>query len=188
MKYFQGYLGIFRDIDAYSSTFTDAQQGGRGEASTAVSENWKKCPGFRKKGPDCAHLWVKFSIQSVVLRVSRKKISKMLPCGVSFSCVFDECLSKCSSSTNHLLQSFALKHFWLCICPQTLLFLQKRSILNVWQCCEYVFVWQLLSNFYSADLILCTTSDTFRILAYSTPGFFGYMPTYPIIFTVIKAY
>ena len=188
MKYFQGYLGIFRDIDAYSSTLTDAQQRLRGESFHAVSENWKKCPGFRKKGPDSVHLWIKFSIQSVVLRVSRGKNSKMFPYGISFSCVFDECLSKCSSSTNYLLQSSALKHFWLCICSQTLFFLQKSSILNVWHCWEYVFVWQLLSNFYSVDLILCTASDTFRILAYSTLGFFRYMRTYLIIFSVAKAY
>ena len=35
------------------------------------------------KGPDCVHLWV-----NVVLRVSRKKNSKLFPCGATF--VFDE--------------------------------------------------------------------------------------------------
>ena len=29
-KHFQGYLGIFKDIDAYSATLTVAQVGGRG--------------------------------------------------------------------------------------------------------------------------------------------------------------
>ena len=33
----------------------------------------KKCPDFRKKGPDCVHLYVKFTIQNVVLRVSKRK-------------------------------------------------------------------------------------------------------------------
>ena len=42
------------------------------------------------KVPDCACLWFKFSIQYVVLRLSRRKVSKMFPCGASFSCVFDE--------------------------------------------------------------------------------------------------
>ena len=32
-KDFQGYLGIFRDIDAYLATLTGAQLGERGEAS-----------------------------------------------------------------------------------------------------------------------------------------------------------
>ena len=33
---FQGYLGIFRDIDAYCSTLTCAQLAGREEASPAL--------------------------------------------------------------------------------------------------------------------------------------------------------
>ena len=41
-RHFQRYLGIFRDIDAYSVTPTGAQLGGRGEASLAVFEI-KKC-------------------------------------------------------------------------------------------------------------------------------------------------
>ena len=36
------------------------------------------------------HLWLKFSIQNVVLRVSSRKVLKIFPCGVLFSCVFDE--------------------------------------------------------------------------------------------------
>ena len=55
-KHFQGYLGIFKDIDAYSGTLTGAQLGGRGETSPALFENRKKCPDFGKKGPDCVHL------------------------------------------------------------------------------------------------------------------------------------
>ena len=45
---------------------------------------------FEKKGLDCVHLWVKFSIQNVVLRVSSGKNSKIFPCGATFSGVFDE--------------------------------------------------------------------------------------------------
>ena len=58
---FKDFLVIFRDIDAYSATVTGAQLLRRGEASTALSENRKKCPDFRKKGPDCVHLRIKFS-------------------------------------------------------------------------------------------------------------------------------
>ena len=52
-------------------------------------ENRKKCPDFGRKGPNCVHPWVESSIQNVVLRVSRRKSSKMFPCG-AFSYVFDE--------------------------------------------------------------------------------------------------
>ena len=40
-NHFQGYLGIFRDIDAYSVTLIIAQL------------ERKKFPDFEKKGPDC---------------------------------------------------------------------------------------------------------------------------------------
>ena len=40
-KHFQGCLGIFRDIDAYSAKLTGAELGG------------KQCPDLEKKSPDC---------------------------------------------------------------------------------------------------------------------------------------
>ena len=98
--------------------------------------NQKKCLDFGKKGPDCVHLQVKFAIQNVVLRVSRRKTSKMFPCRVSFSCVFDECLLKCSISTNPLPpcpEKVLVVHLHSGIVP-----FAKRSILNVWQCSEDV--------------------------------------------------
>ena len=61
----------------------------RGEASSALFLE-RKCPVFGKKNPHEANPWVKLSIQNVVLRVSRRKRSKMFPYGASFSCVFDE--------------------------------------------------------------------------------------------------
>ena len=39
-------------------------------------ENRKKCPDFGKKGSNCVHLWVNFSIENIVLRVSWSKIPK----------------------------------------------------------------------------------------------------------------
>ena len=73
-------------------THSGAQLGRRGETSPALFENRKKPPGFRKKGTDCIHLWVKFSIQNVVLRVStRKKLQNVSLWGLFFG-VFDEIL------------------------------------------------------------------------------------------------
>ena len=46
-------------------------------------ESQNNCPDFG----DCVHLWVKFSIQNAVLRLSRREKSKILPCEASFSCV-----------------------------------------------------------------------------------------------------
>ena len=36
------------------------------------------------------NFWVKFSIQNVVLKVARRKISNFFACNTLFSCVFDE--------------------------------------------------------------------------------------------------
>ena len=47
------------------------------EASPVLFENQKKCPDFGKKGPDCASVWAKFTIQNAVLRVSRRNDCKM---------------------------------------------------------------------------------------------------------------
>ena len=43
-KAFQGYLGIFKDIDAYSATLTGVQLGWRGKTSPALFEYRKKVP------------------------------------------------------------------------------------------------------------------------------------------------
>ena len=40
-------------------------QNAGGRSPLPFFENQKKCPNFRKKGPDCALPWVKFSIQNV---------------------------------------------------------------------------------------------------------------------------
>ena len=104
-KHFQEYLGIFRGIDQYSATFTSAQLGGRGEASPVLFENRKKCLGFGKKGPDCDH-WVKLSIQNVLLRIPRRKNTKMDPCGASFLVFLPKYLSMCSRSINLYLPAF----------------------------------------------------------------------------------
>ena len=79
-------------------------QNGRGGLPCHFFENRKKNPGFGKKGPHCLHVWVKFSIQNVVLRVSRRKnAKKCYPAGPFFSCVFDEIFINCSNSTEPFL-------------------------------------------------------------------------------------
>ena len=54
-------------------------------------ENQKRCPDFGKKGSNCVHLWVNFSIENIVLRVSWSEIPKFCRYGV-FSLSF---LMKC---------------------------------------------------------------------------------------------
>ena len=97
---FQGYLGIFRDIDAYSATHTGTQLGGEGRPPLSYLNMENKFSDFGKKGPtDYVHIWVKFSIQNVVLRIPWRKNSKMFSCGPLFLVFSLKCLSKCPSST-----------------------------------------------------------------------------------------
>ena len=121
-KHFQGYLGIFGDIDAYSATFTGAQLGGRGNSPLHFYENWKKCPGFGKKDLDSLHFWIKFPIQNVVLRVFRRKNPKMFSCRAFFPSVFNEMFIKVPQFH---MTSPALKDFWLRTWIQALFFLQN---------------------------------------------------------------
>ena len=60
------------------------------DASPALFENKKKCPDFRQKGPDCARAYVKFTIQNVVLRESKRKNFEIFPCGAFFTGIFDK--------------------------------------------------------------------------------------------------
>ena len=83
-KHFQGYLGIFRDIDAYLNILTGVQLGRREEASPA-SPKLKTVSCFGRKNTVYVYQWVKFSIQKVLLRECRRKNSKMFPCMASFS-------------------------------------------------------------------------------------------------------
>ena len=71
-----------------------------GRTERPFFENRQEGPDFGKKSPDCFHLWVQFSIQNVVLRVSRRKISKIFPGGTFFLAFFTRCLSKCPNSRN----------------------------------------------------------------------------------------
>ena len=52
----------------------------------------KKFSDFCEESP-CVHLWVRIAIQNLILRIPKKN-SKMFPCRVSFSGVFDEIFTK----------------------------------------------------------------------------------------------
>ena len=77
-----------------------ATRGGRGEASPAVFQKSKKrCPDFRKKGLHCVHPYVKFTIQNVVLRVSKRKTSQFFLTGPFFLEFLTIRLSECPNFT-----------------------------------------------------------------------------------------
>ena len=94
-QFIQAFSRIFRHIQRYlcifSHTHRRSNRGKRGGRPCAFSKS-KKCPNFGKKSADSLDLWVKLSMQHVVLRVFRRKNSNMFPCAASFSCVFDEML------------------------------------------------------------------------------------------------
>ena len=62
-------------------------------------ENKEKCPDFGKKHPDCGHPWVKSAIQNVVLKVSKRKNSKIFSSGAFFLGFLIKCLSNCPNFT-----------------------------------------------------------------------------------------
>ena len=107
--FFCEYCKIFKNNFFYSTPFRRATTGeGRGFPCRFYKS--LKVPWFWKKRPDIANLWVKISIQNVVLRVSRRKNSKTFP---FFSRFLTKCLSKCPDFPK---TSSALKNFWLRAC------------------------------------------------------------------------
>ena len=82
------YCKIFKNNFFYRPPFRRVtRRGGRGGGRFPLSllKDHKKCLDFGKIDPDSVHLLVKFSIQNVILRVSRRKNSKFSPCGAFFS-------------------------------------------------------------------------------------------------------
>ena len=68
-QFIQVFSRTLRDIQGYWCLFSHTHWHAtreEWEASPALFKNRRKCPDFLKKGPDCVHLWVKFSIQNVV--------------------------------------------------------------------------------------------------------------------------
>ena len=168
----QGYWCIFNHIHRHPTRR-------EGEVSPALIWKSRKCPGFGKKGPDCVNLWVTFSIQNANLRVFGWKNSKMFPClqGLfSFSFFWQSVYWSVLVPQNlPSAEKILIAHL-----PSGTILFARHSILSVWQCSE-------------CDLMLCTTSecttsDIFRILAYSELCLFRYMQNYSIILNIIKAY
>lgn len=73
-------------VEFYLRNAVHAQLGGGGKALFWKSKNvhW-----FWEKDPDFAHLWLKFSIQGVPLRVSRRKKTQFFPSRAFLSCAFE---------------------------------------------------------------------------------------------------
>ena len=103
-----------KDIHAYSHRHTAKGEGG--DLSCPFLKIGKSGVILGNKS-DFFHLWVKFSIENVVLWVSRRKNSKMFPCG-TFSVVF---LMKSVSKCPYFHKSSPpLKNFWLRACTQAI--------------------------------------------------------------------
>ena len=104
-----------------------------GDASLPFFEYRKKLSDFGKKAL-IVHLLVKFSLQNVVLRISWRKTRKCFNVRPFFLVFLTKCLSKCPNFTKHLLPGR------LMVAPlhSCINLFAKRSILNVWQCSEYV--------------------------------------------------
>ena len=65
--------------------------GERGRPRLPYFENRKKVFWLWEECPDCVHLWMKFSIQKVVLREFRRKNSQIFWCGTFFLVFLTKC-------------------------------------------------------------------------------------------------
>ena len=135
-KHFEGYLGIFRNIDAYSSTLTSARR------ATIFTL--------------CIFLHIFFT----------KSLSK--------------CLRSMKSPPPWKLMAARLH-------SDTIL-LAKRSILNVWQCCEYTSVSITAQEFVQYPYCYRLHQKHSEFLTYSELYLFRYIQTYPRIFSIIQVY
>ena len=96
----------------------EGDRGNRGGLPCPILKIEKKCPDFVKNA-DCVQFLVKFFIQNVVLRVSRRISSQIFPCKTSP----------------------ALKYFWLCACmPTQKNFDQLLIFVNLYQHAKNQFI------------------------------------------------
>ena len=99
--------------------------------NTVLFENWKKCHDIWKKGPDCVHLWVTFSIQNLVLRFLGEKTPKCFPEGPPSLVFLRKYLLKLPSSTPSSAPIpprpvlLTLTNVWLRTCTRALFFLHN---------------------------------------------------------------
>ena len=101
---------------------------GQGERDASPTIFWKskRCPSFGKKYPDFVHPAIKFTIQNIVLRLSRTKSSKLFSCRT-----FLDFLRKC-----------LLKH------PN----IKKPPMPWAISCCAPTYIWYKQSDFCSLEL------------------------------------
>ena len=81
-----------------------------GQLQELFFKNKEKCPDFGGKGPDMPIL--KFTIQNVVLRVSRRKNSEIFLCG---ACFFFELLTKCLWNSPHFTKPLLPRKMFCCV-------------------------------------------------------------------------
>ena len=129
-KCFQGYFGIFMDIDTYPATLAKWNKGVEGAGGLPVLFwNRKKIPILGKKSRYCFYLWVKFTIQNVDLIVSwRKKNSEVVPSRIFFFLCFGQNVYQSTLVPRDL--PFPEKFLIACMHSSIILF-AKRFILNV---------------------------------------------------------
>ena len=130
------YLGIFRDIHAYSVQLTGVQLGESDAYSVTVTGvqlegsrrglPWpflkvgKSILILEKKAPDCVHLWVKFLFKMWFWEYLGERTSICFPAGLFFLVFLQKFLFKCPSSTKVPLPwkipgyMPALKHYSFC--------------------------------------------------------------------------
>ena len=150
-------------------------------------ENRKKCPYFGKKGSYYVHLWVKFSIQNLVLNRSAlvPQTSRPLPWKISSCAPALRYYSFCK-----MLHHQCLTVFWirLCldscsvVCTVTLCYVLPQTHSEFWNIQHHVFVCFLFS-FCFVLLVLFVVVFFFCCCCCCY-----YMPAYSIIFSVIIAY
>ena len=119
-QHFQGYLGIFSNIEVCLPILIGAQLGKVGEVSPTHFWRSKKVPSFWRKGLDSAHLRIKCSIQNVIFGASRRKNPKVFPqLAFLFLSVFNEIFIEVPLFHE---TSPALKNLFLSACTQALFF------------------------------------------------------------------
>ena len=70
-----------------------------GGVGVEVGRGQGGCPYLEEKGPNCVYPWIQSSIQHVILRVSRRKSSKIFPSEAFFLVFLTKRLSRCPNST-----------------------------------------------------------------------------------------
>ena len=141
-------IHLYHFISTKKPDNSGAQLGGR----RAADEIWKlqKVPWFKqKKGPDCIHLWAKFSIQNIGLGVSRRKNSKTFPCGAFYSWVFNE-LWNCPNSTKPFLP------WTISSCPPLMIYRFAVQLIS-----PTLNLWKLLFSLPNVCKKSCRTQKTY---------------------------